>query len=302
MQSFYSNGKLLLTGEYVVLDGAKSLALPTKYGQSLTIEEIDQQKLLWKSLDHKGSIWFEDELSVDNLKKSFAQSEDDTLKRLFEVIISAKQLNPNFLTTDGGYSITTKLDFPRDWGLGSSSTLINNIAQWAKVDPYKLLYATFGGSGYDIACAQHNTPIVYRKTHDTPIVEPVSFHPTFSEHLYFIHLNKKQDSRKAIAQYKKTSSSQKNLIEEISTLTDSFLECDHLELFCELLDKHEKFISNRLDIPPVKQQLFSDFSGSIKSLGAWGGDFVLVASKKDPKPYFQSKGYETVIAYNDLIL
>ena len=91
MQSFYSNGKLLLTGEYVVLDGAKSLALPTKYGQSLTIEEIDQQILLWKSLDHKGSIWFEDELSVDNLKKSFAQPEDDTLKRLVEGIISAKQ-------------------------------------------------------------------------------------------------------------------------------------------------------------------------------------------------------------------
>ena len=32
-QTFYSNGKLLITGEYVVLDGAKALALPTKFGQ-----------------------------------------------------------------------------------------------------------------------------------------------------------------------------------------------------------------------------------------------------------------------------
>ncbi|MEQ3661167.1 MAG: GHMP kinase, partial [Flavobacterium sp.] len=37
-QTYYSNGKLLLTGEYVVLDGAKALAVPTKFGQSLSIE------------------------------------------------------------------------------------------------------------------------------------------------------------------------------------------------------------------------------------------------------------------------
>ena len=37
---FYSPGKLLLTGEYVVLDGAKSLAIPTIFGQSLNITSI----------------------------------------------------------------------------------------------------------------------------------------------------------------------------------------------------------------------------------------------------------------------
>jgi hypothetical protein len=29
-KKFYSNGKLLITGEYLVLDGAKAFALPTK--------------------------------------------------------------------------------------------------------------------------------------------------------------------------------------------------------------------------------------------------------------------------------
>ena len=33
--NFYSPGKLMLTGEYLVLDGASSLALPTMLGQSL---------------------------------------------------------------------------------------------------------------------------------------------------------------------------------------------------------------------------------------------------------------------------
>ena len=40
-QTFYSNGKLLITGEYLVLDGAKAFALPTKFGQKLTIEETE---------------------------------------------------------------------------------------------------------------------------------------------------------------------------------------------------------------------------------------------------------------------
>ena len=37
MKEFHANGKLLLTGEYAVLDGAKAIGLPTKRGQSLQI-------------------------------------------------------------------------------------------------------------------------------------------------------------------------------------------------------------------------------------------------------------------------
>lgn len=40
MISFKSNGKLLLTGEYLVLDGAVALALPTKMGQIMTVEPL----------------------------------------------------------------------------------------------------------------------------------------------------------------------------------------------------------------------------------------------------------------------
>jgi hypothetical protein len=36
-KTFYSNGKLLITGEYLILDGAKGLALPTKMGQNLSV-------------------------------------------------------------------------------------------------------------------------------------------------------------------------------------------------------------------------------------------------------------------------
>ena len=43
---FYSNGKLLITGEYFVLNGALSLALPTVYGQHLEINDNDSNIIL----------------------------------------------------------------------------------------------------------------------------------------------------------------------------------------------------------------------------------------------------------------
>ena len=57
--NFYSNGKLLLTGEYLVLDGAKALAIPTKFGQDLLVEPIQEPELIWASFTNTGDCWFE---------------------------------------------------------------------------------------------------------------------------------------------------------------------------------------------------------------------------------------------------
>ena len=47
---FRSNGKLLLSGEYLVLHGAWSLAIPTILGQSLKVKDMDREgTLLWKT-------------------------------------------------------------------------------------------------------------------------------------------------------------------------------------------------------------------------------------------------------------
>jgi hypothetical protein len=61
-------------------------------------------------------------------------------------------------------------------------------------------------------------------------------------------------------------------------------------------------MSSILELPTVKESLFCDFNGSIKSLGAWGGDFVLVVSKENPISYFKNKGFKTIVAYKDMIL
>ena len=65
---FYSHGKLLLSGEYVVLDGALSLAIPTKYGQSLIIQTIEEPLLSWKSFDEAKNVWFKKEFKLKNGK------------------------------------------------------------------------------------------------------------------------------------------------------------------------------------------------------------------------------------------
>jgi len=52
----------------------------------------------------------------------------------------------------------------------------------------------------------------------------------------------------------------------------------------------------------VKEALFPDFKGVIKSLGAWGGDFVLAISRENPTGYFRERGYETVLPFSEMIL
>ena len=303
MTRFYSNGKLLLTGEYTILDGALALALPTTNGQSLTVEPIEAPRIIWKSLDENGNVWFEGEfiINIDEILNQ-VQNDKPESKRLLQILNAAKQLNPSFLNDGKGFYITTKLNFPKDWGLGSSSTLINNIAGWAKVDAYKLLDLTFGGSGYDIACAQHNQPITYQIQNNNRNITEVNFNPEFSDNLYFVYLNKKQNSREGIAHYKKNVSNNAEAISEISTITQKIIDCKRLDEFQSLIDLHETIISKTIKLTPVKELLFKDFKGSIKSLGAWGGDFVLATSTEDPSHYFKSKGFDTILSYKDIIL
>ncbi|WP_142785182.1 GYDIA family GHMP kinase [Changchengzhania lutea] len=301
METFKSNGKLLITGEYVVLDGALSLAIPTKYGQSLEVETINEPKLIWKSLDENSNIWFEGAFDWTNARMLSRVQHDDRSKRLVQIFNAAKSLNPNFIKSNGGFKVTTHLEFPTHWGLGTSSTLINNIAQWAQVDAYKLLEMTFGGSGYDIACAQHNTPITYQLDKNTPIISPVDFNPDFKAQLYFVYLNKKQNSRKGIAMYRENSAKHSQVISEISNITSNMIGCKTLAEFELLIIAHEHIISRITKQIPVKEILFKDFPGSIKSLGAWGGDFVLATAIHNPTDYFLNKGYETVIPYTTMI-
>ncbi len=307
--NFYSNGKLLLTGEYLVLDGAKSLAIPTKFGQDLVLEKIKEPEIIWGSFTHTGECWFE---AVFDLKKlrlinctfnSDKEGNADVIaETLLEILREAKNLNPDFLNSENGFMVKTNLSFPRNWGLGTSSTLINSIAAWAKVDAFKLLWNSFKGSGYDIACAQNDTPIFYQINDKKPVVHQVEFNPDFKENLFFIHLNQKQDSKEGIAKFRESDINFDEEIKRISAISDAFLKADSIEGFNSLIVEHENIISSIIKLKPVKERLFPDYFGEIKSLGAWGGDFVLVTGDSSTPGYFKNKGFETILTYSEMIL
>ena len=54
--TFKSHGKLLITGEYFVLNGAKALSIPTSYYQTLKVDKIESKIISWKSYDNKKNI------------------------------------------------------------------------------------------------------------------------------------------------------------------------------------------------------------------------------------------------------
>lgn len=301
MKRFYSNGKLLLSGEYLILDGATGLALPTALGQVMTVSTTGSKGVLsWASLNENDKIWFEGSLNLSDLNWINFTGEDKVATVLRRILLNAKKENRQFLNKNQGLQVTTRLEFPQNWGLGSSSTLINNIAQWAVIDPFKLLFNSFGGSGYDIACAKTDHPILYNLKKGLPKFEPITFDPIFKEKLFFVHLNKKQVSSDSIKSYKNKIVPE-TAIKSISKISKELLLVSTIDDFNLLLNKHEFILSEILDMETVQERLFPDFQGQVKSLGAWGGDFVLASGDGPIKDYFNQKGYQTIIPYSSMI-
>ena len=93
-------------------------------------------------------------------------------------------------------------------------------------------------------------------------------------------------------------------METISKISLAIPHIDNLEHFKNLLLLHEITIA-RCTGKDMLQQQYSDFKGILKSLGAWGGDFLLAVTEmsfNEVCAYFQNKGMSTVFKYQDLVL
>lgn len=299
-----ANGKLLLTGEYLVMEGATALALPLILGQNLSFELSGDNVVHWKASDTTG-IWFEAKYSLPDLE--LLGSTDSKVGKNLELLLrEAAALNPDHPVTQG-LNISTHLNFNRLLGLGSSSTLIALIAELFKVDKYKLHRRVSTGSGYDIACTDVDHPIFYtRISKEEAIIEPVNFNPPFSDRLYFAYLGNKQDTNSEINKYyRHTKVDLKNQLSTITEITRQLPEVQDFTTFTSLMEWHEEIISAILNRDSLKKSKFSDFNGCIKSLGAWGGDFVLAGSamsESDVLNYFAGNNITTVYHFKDLVL
>ena len=306
MTTYHSNGKFLLSGEYLVLQGARALAWPLNLGQSLEVTTINDRNgmIHWDAYTPKG-FWFASIFSKHDFTVHASDDMDkaDNLSKIFGAI---KTLNPNILQDENDYFFTTRLEFDKDWGLGSSSTLISLLAQWANVNTYELLKMTMGGSGYDIACATASQPIFYQLKNGNPIVEKADFKPAFANKLYFVYQGHKQSSGKEVKSFKERAQKLdfSSEISEISNISEKLASTVSFNDFCALLTRHEEIMSRCLDQPALKSY-YPDFQGIIKSLGAWGGDFFLAVtelSEEEVKSYFHNKGLDTIIKYKDIVL
>ena len=302
MSHFQAHGKFLLTGEYLVLKGAMALALPLKLGQSMTIETVCTPPLQWNAYKPDGP-WFSVTLNPKTLEIIDC---DDSAKaeKLAQILQAVKQLNPSAF--EESLHFETHLDFNPEWGLGSSSTLIANLARWAEVNPYELLKMTFGGSGYDIACAAAEQPIYYQIVDEQPRTKTIDFNPPFAENLFFVYQGQKQSSSKEIKAFlaKANPIDLQKDIEAVSEISRAVPKCQNLDEFGLLMQCHERIIARCIGQEPV-QKRFPDFEGVLKSLGAWGGDFILAATPWDEsqvKAYFKGKGLEVVFGYKELVL
>ncbi|WP_294276674.1 GYDIA family GHMP kinase [uncultured Chryseobacterium sp.] len=299
MSRIFSPGKLMLTSEYFALDGALVLAVPTKPGQEFFFEENADHKsmVFWEAL-HQGKTWLKAVMDYKNwgIRETNIPS---AAEFVLNTLKNVQQLSSTRFSGDSSYHIKTNLQFPSDYGLGSSSTLMNNLAEWSAIDPFQLNTLSLGGSGYDIAVAKEKSAVLYQSVPEIKY-DKVVFDPAFKDDLIFIHLNQKQDSREAIRLYRSKIKSPE-LVNEFSDLTKKILLCRELENFSSLMLIHEQKISDFLEIPTAKQRFFSDCPVFVKSLGAWGGDFVMSAKFDGFQDYFWGKGFSSVFNWSDLI-
>lgn len=295
LHTFSAAGKLLLFGEYLVLRESNSLAIPIKFGQTLTVTPILENELVWESKE-EGQPWFFARFS-DELELLETSDADNALK-ILSLIQSIKNLQPTHTFTKIRLGWDT--NFNRQFGFGTSSTLISLLSQWSGVDAYTLLEHSFGGSGYDIAAATAVKPFVYNRIQK--ITDFITLSPKITDNLLFIYLGQKQHSSKEIAKFKNMVTSE-NQITRMNTLIRMAKQCDKIEDWERLMQESEQLLSPILGVLPVQERLFQDYPYAVKSLGAWGGDFVMATSRDfaAAKLYFKDKGYSPVLSYNELI-
>ncbi len=292
---FYASGKLLLFGEYLVLRGAECLAIPLKYGQSLEVEKREDEDVNWISQTDE-ETWFSARFSKE---LEIIKSTDTKKANVIGELLMHLKLEDNSLFQTG-LDFKTNTDFPTEWGFGTSSTLVALLSQWSGVAPFVILENTFGGSGYDVACASAETPILYKRQNNE--IVPVSLSPAVTSKILFIYSGQKQETKSEILRFK-TLELPDLAVEKKNKTVEKAANATHIETFENCMNESENQLSEILQLPTIKSDKFDDYPYAVKSLGAWGGDFFMVTYRDETtaRKYFTEKGFPIQFTYPELI-
>ena len=285
MISFRAHGKLLLTSEYVILHGAKAIAVPTKLGQTLNYLEGDEN-LKWTAFNSNGGEWITGEVEKSK-----------NLLNVKSLMTAAMKIAGVSKFPRG--KVVTKLEFSQDWGLGSSSTLTSLIAQWFSIDPMELHFQTSKGSGYDVACAQASQPIFYQRLDKGYFREHIKLRWP-KENIYFLYLGQKKKSHEAIKSYLQNP---KKEIDDFTDLTNKLYKARTTESLIQLINIHEDLMGIHLGERSLPNEIFNDKNIGAKSLGAWGGDFAMFIIRNQKQvDYLKEKNPMTFFSWDEIIL
>lgn len=269
----------------------------------MTVKNSRGSDLVWECYDKNGEQWFKSHISLYDFS-AINTTDQEVSDKLKKILKNAVRQNSEFLSKWNGFKVQTHLEFDKNWGLGSSSSLYALVGEWADVNPLVMFFKIENGSGYDVACSACGEPIMYISSEEEISYTPVSFENNWTSNLYFVHLNEKKDSSLGIKEYLKAVKKKKDFVSSISDISKQMIDASDLSNFANLMDKHEDLVAHHTGFKKVKDLHFSDFDGSIKSLGAWGGDFVMVATtqKEDyVKKYFSDKQYDTLLSFDEMI-
>jgi mevalonate kinase len=252
--------------------------------------------------NYRGQPWFSATIKIPELK-ILKTSDPIVSKRLVTILKAMMNLKTGFLNGNSSLMIKTSLDFNPQWGMGSSSSLLANLSAWAEIDPWLLFSKVSVGSGYDVVAASMKDPFLFQRSGQAHSALRVTLSPSITSHLYFVYTGSKKKTDAAVEEYRKLPAPDARVLKRISVITTELAVTDDLKVFQELIEEHENILSNHLEFEPVKQKHFSDFRGSVKSLGAWGGDFLLFVDQGTPRDmheYLMMKGLEVYYPYHEL--
>ncbi len=292
--NFTAHGKLLLTGEYAITQSARGIAIPTSFGQHLSLESHEgPEHVLWEALDHENQTWFTAGFAREG---HVLHTSSEAMAQKLQAFLAPVRLSNNW---NASVRVQTKVDFPILWGLGTSSTLCALLAQWAKVDSlsYRELH---GGSGYDLACAQATGAISYALIDGEPQVLRVQL-PEVLQSVIFVYRGAKQqtDSSLKLIGRKPFSRAQ---CEEITQLSEAFLRANSLDELESIIKQHELLIAKHLGLERAIEGPFQGIHGQVKSLGGWGGDFVMLTRFEENRQWLETNGFNTIIPFETMAL
>lgn len=292
-----ANGKFLITGEYIVLRGAEALAVPLGFGQSALLVPNDGEAVYWEGFAPDGK-WFETAFDGESLSVLMGADADKS-ERLVKIIAEIRKQSPNFLKS--GWWVRTDLDFNPAFGMGSSSTLLSLLCDAAGADAFPVLKNTFGGSGYDLACAFAEKPIIYTLVDNKPSSKEVELPSHITEHILFVYSGNKMVSSGEVKKFSSLNI-EDSVIDSFTQLTRETIATKDIQVFSDILVEHEHKMGELLGQDVLKKR-FSDFNGVVKSMGAWGGDFFMAVAEdvQYAKEYFTAKGFSPIYTYDEII-